>query len=442
MVSHTKPCLSKEIRHCKYMKKLFFILLKRLYYTGMNKNKLKEFIKEIPKSDIHVHLDGSLRVPTLIELAKKSGVKLPSYTEAGMFDKVFKDNYKDLPDYLQGFGYSIAVMQTPENLERIAYEFVQDNIAEGVYYVEVRFAPQFHINKLMGVEEIMGAVSKGMNKAKKEHNSSKLVKEGKAPMFEYGIIACAMRAIPKGVSEYFDKFMEVHKHSSTSRVGALASYELVLSMIKARDKGYPVVGFDLAGAEAGFPAGEHRDAYALAHRNFFKKTVHAGEAYGAESIFQAITELYADRIGHGYYLFSEEMIKNRNIKDKKDFINKLVQYIADRRITIEVCLTSNMQTNPSIVKLENHSFKKMLDNKLSVAICTDNRTVSKTSVSKELELAVEHFDLSYRQLKNCMIYGLKRSFYHGTYKEKRDYVRHIIDFYESVESKYQGLLRE
>jgi adenosine deaminase len=408
----------------------------------MNKNKLKEFIKEIPKSDIHVHLDGSLRVPTLIELAKDTKLKLPSYTEEGLYEKVFKDNYKDLPDYLQGFGYSIAVMQTPENIERIAYEFVQDNIKEGVYYVEVRFAPQFHINEKMEMDDVIGAVSRGMDKAKKEHNSSSSVKAGKLPAFEYGIIACAMRAIPAGVSSYFDKFTEVHKHSSHTRISALASYELVLSMIKARDKGYPVVGFDLAGAEAGHPAVEHREAYALAHRNFFKKTVHAGEAFGAESIFQAITELYADRIGHGYYLFSEEMIKSKQIKDKKDFINRLVQYIADRRITIEVCLTSNMQTNPSIGKLENHSFRKMLDNKLSVSLCTDNRTVSKTSVSKELELAVEHFDLSYRQLKNCVIYGLKRSFYPGTYQQKRDYVRSIIDCYEAVEAKHKGLLRE
>lgn len=407
----------------------------------MIKNNLKDFIKEIPKCDLHVHLDGSLRVGTLIDLAQKSDVKLPSYTEQGMFEKVFKDTYKDLPEYLQGFGYSIAVMQTPENIERIAYEFAQDNINEGVYYVEVRFAPQFHVNKLMGVEDVMKSVTKGMDKAKKEHNLSKTVKDGKKPNFEYGIIGCAMRSIPKGVSEFFDSFMDVHKYSSGPRVNALASYELVLSMIKARETGVPVVGFDLAGAESGFPAVEHKDAYALAHRNFFKKTVHAGEAYGAESIFQAITELYADRIGHGYYLFSEEMIKNKNIKDKKDFINRLVQYIADRRITIEVCLTSNMQTNPSIGKLENHSFRKMLDNKLSVSLCTDNRTVSKTTVSRELELAAKHFNLSYVQLKNCMIYGLKRSFYPGTYQEKRDYVRHIIDFYEATELKYPGLLK-
>jgi adenosine deaminase len=406
----------------------------------MDKERLKRFIREIPKCDLHVHLDGSLRIKTLIELAQAAKVKLPSYTEEGMLEKVFKDQYIDLPDYLRGFDYSIAVMQTPENLERIAYEFAWDNINEGVCYVEVRFAPQFHVNKLMSVEGVIAAVSKGMEKAKKEYNSRPDVKKGEHPKFEYGIIACAMRSIATGIAEYFDKFLEIHNYSPIHRVGALASYELVLAMIKARDKGYKVVGFDLAGAEAGFPAVEHKEAYALAHKNFFKKTVHAGEAYGAESIFQAITDLHADRIGHGYYLFSEDMIK-KPMKDKAGFIEKLVEYVADRRITIEVCLTSNLQTNPSIGSLKEHSFHKMIKNKLSVAICTDNRTVSKTTVSKELELAVEHFNLGYKELKNCMIYGLKRSFYPGTYIEKREYVREIIDHYQAVEKKYPDLFK-
>jgi adenosine deaminase len=294
---------------------------------------------------------------------------------------------------------------------------------------------------MMEIEDVFAAVSRGMEAAKRDYNSSPEVRNNELPEFEYGIIACAMRSIPKGVTDYFDKLVEVHRYSSAKRISSLASYELIQAMIQARDKGHKVVGFDLAGAEAGFPADDHRDAYALAHKNFFKKTVHAGEAYGAESIFQAITDLHADRIGHGYYLFSEDMIKNKDIKDKTDFIKRLVEYIADRRITIEVCLSSNMQTNPSIGRLENHSFKKMIDNKLSVAICTDNRTVSKTTVSRELELAVEHFNLGYRELKNCMIYGLKRSFYPGTYIQKRQYVRGIIDHYLAVEKKYPDLFK-
>jgi adenosine deaminase len=407
----------------------------------MDKDRLKRFIREIPKCDLHVHLGGSVRVNTLIELAKSAKVELPSYTEEGIHTTLYKDTYQSLPEYIQAVDKGIAVMQTPENLERIANEFAWDNISEGVCYVEVRFAPQLYANKMMEIEDVFAAVSRGMEAAKRDYNSSPEVRNNELPEFEYGIIACAMRSIPKGVTDYFDKLVEVHRYSSAKRISSLASYELIQAMIQARDKGHKVVGFDLAGAEAGFPADDHRDAYALAHKNFFKKTVHAGEAYGAESIFQAITDLHADRIGHGYYLFSEDMIKNKDIKDKTDFIKRLVEYIADRRITIEVCLSSNMQTNPSIGRLENHSFKKMIDNKLSVAICTDNRTVSKTTVSRELELAVEHFNLGYRELKNCMIYGLKRSFYPGTYIQKRQYVRGIIDHYLAVEKKYPDLFK-
>jgi adenosine deaminase len=406
----------------------------------MNKERLRQFIREMPKCDLHVHLGGSIRIATLIELAQLGNIKLPSYTEAGLNETVFKDSYKDLPEYIKGFYYTAAVMQTPENLERVAYEFAWDNINEGVCYVEVRFAPQLYVNKLMNMDGVFKAVSKGLDKAKSEYNSSDKVKNNEVPEFEYGIISCAMRSISK--SEYFDKLLEVHGSSSHKRVSALASYELVLEMVKARDKGYKVVGFDLAGAEDGYPAVEHKEAYALAHKNFFKKTVHAGEAYGAESIFQAITELHADRIGHGYYLFSEDMIKNKAIKNKAEFIKRLVEYIADTRITIEVCLTSNLQTNPRIGSLINHSFKQMMENKLSIAICTDNRTVSKTTVSRELELAVEHFDLSSRELKNCMIYGLKRSFYPGSYIEKREYVRRVIDHFLAVEKKYSDVFVE
>lgn len=400
------------------------------------KDKLAEFIREIPKCDLHVHLDGSLRVETLIELAKKNNVVLPSYETSGMYDLVFKDYYKDLPEYLKGFNYTLSVMQTPENLERIAYEFAWDNINEGVCYVEVRFAPQFHVNETMDLESVFSSLTKGFDRAKKEYNNTSDVKKGIKPSFEYGFIACAMRFITKGMNYYFDNFLKSHSYSSMSRACTLASYELVLAIIKLRDEGFPIVGFDLAGPEAGYPAFLHKESYMLAHKNFFKKTVHAGEAYGAESIFQAITELYADRIGHGYYLFSEDMIKNKSITNKKEFIEKLAQYIADRRITIEVCLTSNMQTNPTIGELKNHTFAKMLEHKLSTSICTDNRTVSKTTVSNELNLAVKNFNLKFRDLKNCMIYGMKRSFYPGSYKEKRNYVRNIIDIYEKIESKY------
>jgi adenosine deaminase len=406
----------------------------------MNSKKFKSFIKEIPKCDLHVHLDGSINPKTLIDLAKKEKVKLPSYTVEGLNKLLFKDKYKDLPDYIAGFDYAVAVMQNKENLEHIAYNFAWDNINEGVCYVELRFAPQLHVNKNMNVEEVVEAVHKGMLKAKKEYNKTYEVKKGLKSPFEYGIIACAMRFVSYSSAEYFKDFMHCHPYSVPSRLSALASYELVLAMIKARDKKeVPIVGFDLAGPEAGFPPNIHKEAYDLAHKNFFKKTVHAGEAYGAESIFQAITELHADRIGHGFYLFSPEAIKSKNIKNKKVYIEALAQYIADQRITIEVCLTSNMQTNQNLKNLKDHTLNKMLKHRLSATLCTDNRTVSKTSVSREMELAYDTFKLKPKDIKNFIVYGLKRSFYPGTYLEKRNYVRKIIDLYDSVEKKYKDI---
>jgi len=162
------------------------------------------------------------------------------------------------------------------------------------------------------------------------------------------------------------------------------------------------------------------------------KTVHAGEAYGPQSIFQAITELHADRLGHGYYLFDHARIEDENITDKTRYIEELCEYIAQHRITIEVCLTSNMQTNPAIQRLENHAFKHMLARELSTTFCTDNRTVSKTSVTQEILLALKHFHLTPTQLKHTIVYGFKRNFFPDSYTNKRRYVRQCIDYYEKL----------
>ncbi len=400
-------------------------------------NSIHDFLTDIPKTDLHVHLDGSLRVSTLIELAKAGNIKLPSYTESGLNEIVFKDQYKDLMDYLQGFSYTVSVMQNPENLEQIAYEFAWDNFNEGVRYFEVRFAPQLHVNSHQSIEDVVTAVNKGLAKAKKEFNAKTTVLNEEEPPANYAIIACAMRAFFPGMSEYFNTMLEIHRFSKSKKIFSLASVELIGAMTKARDElGLPIVGLDIAGAEKGYPPEDHKEAFDIAHKNFFKKTVHAGEAYGPESIFQAITLLHADRIGHGYYLFSYNKIKDESIIDKERYVNSLAQYIADRRITIEVCLTSNLQTNPEIGEISRHEFRKMKDARLSTTICTDNRTVSKTNITKEIELAVATFHFTETELKNSIIYGFKRSFFPGTYKEKRIYVRKIINYYEKLQKKY------
>jgi len=397
----------------------------------------KEFIEKIPKTDLHLHLDGSLRLSTLVELARENGVELPAYDEKGLRRLVFKSKYASLTEYLKGFMYTTAVLQTGSALERVGYELAQDNQNEGVRYIEVRFAPQLHQNARMSSIDVMAAVNRGLARAKDEFNSRAEVKSGAEPPFEYGIIACAMRMFDYGFSEYFDTLLKVHAHSERKWIFSLASQELVRAAMEAKTKlKLPIVGFDLAGAEAGYPAEGHAQAYALAHKYFLKKTVHAGEAYGPESIFQAITDLHADRIGHAVYLFDAGMIKSLEIKDKKAYIANLVQFIADRRITIEVCLTSNLQTNPAIRDLSEHSFKHMRKAKLSATFCTDNRTVSQTTVSAEILKAVQAFSITQRELKNFVIYGFKRSFFPGTYIKKREYVHQIIEYYEKIEKQF------
>ncbi len=393
----------------------------------------RELIEKMPKTDLHLHLDGSIRIETLIELARQEGVELPSSTVQGLKETVFKDNYESLDDYLKGFGYTCAVMRNRENIERISYELALDNQKEGVRYIEVRFAPQLHAGAEMNLLQTIQAVDSGLARAKREFNERPVIMQGEEPPFEYGIITCAMRYFNRHFSDYFRDIISVHSFSTEQKIFGLASLELVGAGIQARKElEIPVVGIDIAGSEKGNPPVHHREAYMLAQRNFINKTVHAGEAYGPESIYQAITELGADRIGHGTSLFNPDAISDREIIDRERYVDDLVQFIADRRITLEVCLTSNMQTDPSLERLEDHPFRHMVDNRLSCSICTDNRTVSHTTVTDEVFKAVNAFDLSLKELKNLIVYGFKRSFYPGTYREKRDYVRKCMEYFEKV----------
>ena len=396
-----------------------------------------EFIREVPKTDLHVHLDGSIRLGTLIDLAREYHVDLPSYTEEGLRDTVFKERYQNLKEYLHGFSYTVAVMQSEAALERVAYELARDNQAEGVRYLETRFAPQLHMHKHLNAIQVLKAVNRGLEKARDEFNERPAVKSGEEPPFEAGMICCAMRMFRPGFSEYFNDLLHAHRYTPTKEVFRMASMELARAAVIARDEhGLPVVGFDLAGEEAGYPAGDHMQAFQYAHKAFLKKTVHAGEAYGPESIFQAITDLHADRIGHGSYLLEPDAIRDPEIEDREQYVQRLGEYIADRRITLEICLTSNLQTNPQLESLDEHSFKRLRKARLSTTICTDNRTISNTSVTRELELAVKHMQLDHHDLKSIIIYGFKRGFLPGTYLKKRKFVRQVIDHYEKVERKH------
>ncbi len=393
-----------------------------------------EFIQAIPKTDLHVHLDGSLRLSSLIELAKERKIKLPSQTEEGLNELVFKESYRDLDEYLKGFPWTLSVLQDTEGLERVSYELAMDSSAEGVRYLEVRFAPQLHMSPGFGFKDVVGSVDKGLRRARERINASLSAEE---PPFDYGIIVCAMRFFTEEFSAYYADLCRVLTHSGRQEVIRTASVEVARAAVHLRNESdIQIVGFDLAGSEYGYPASEHEEAYEYVHRNFLKKTVHAGEAYGPESIFQAIAKLHADRIGHGLHLFDEGMILSPAITDKARYVQDLVNYIAENRTTIEVCLTSNLQTSPALKHITEHSLSKMLEHKLSLTICTDNRLVSHTTVTRELKLALDNFAIAPDQLKDIIIYGFKRSFYYHPYPQKRKYVRRVIDYYEALERKF------
>ena len=399
----------------------------------MNTVITEEFLRRIPKTDLHLHLDGSLRLPTLIELARQQRVKLPSTTTDGLSRLVFKKNYADLTEYLKGFAYTCAVMNDTESLERIACELAEDNLAEGVRYIEVRFAPQLLVHEKLTMEQVLRAISRGLERAQRAHNRSATVRRGDDVPFHFGIIVCALRFFVPAMSSYYARLFHVMSYSPPKQVFAAASTELARAAVRlVREQGLPIVGFDLAGAEAGYPADDHRAAFQYCHSNFLKKTIHAGEAYGPESIFRAITDCYANRIGHGTWLFARSMIKDPSITDREAYCHHLAEYIASQRITLEVCLTSNTQTHPQLRDVRRHPLRQMLDHELSISLCTDNRLVSHTTVTNELLQAVSKLKMTRRELRNVVLAGFKGSFFPGTYHEKRHFVRQVIDRYEAL----------
>lgn len=250
------------------------------------------------------------------------------------------------------------------------------------------------------------------------------------PRYEYGIIVCAMRLFCPEMSKYYEALMAVLPDLEYDRVAGLASETLVRVAQKCRDElKLPVVAIDIAGAEAGYKASIHRSAFDLAHAHFFNKTVHAGEGYGPESIFQAVRDLHAERIGHGFHLFSEHLVVGEeNAANPQDYVERLTKYVCDRRINVEVCLSSNLGTMPDL-ELKDHTLCKMLKAGVSVSLNTDNRLVSNTTVTKELKMAVNTFNISPPTLKSIVVTGFKRSFFAGTYMERREYVRSIILYY-------------
>jgi adenosine deaminase len=330
-----------------------------------------DLIQKLPKTDLHVHLDGSLRLDTVIDLARTQRVKLPTENKDELFRLLYAgDVCKSLDDYLKAFDITLSVMQTPDSLERSAFELAEDAWNEGVRYIEVRYAPMLHTRAGVRLTDIVEAVLRGLRNAKRAYG------------IRYGVILCGIR--------------------SMSAESSLRMAELAVAF-----KHRGVVGFDLAGSEVNNPAKEHMAAFRLILENNINCTAHAGEAYGPESIAQAIHVCGAHRIGHG-----------TRLRENGDLLN----YVNDHRIPLEVCPSSNIQTKAA-KSWEAHPVDFYVDYGLRVTINTDNRLITDTTVSKELWLCVQHFGWDLETIKDVVVAGFKSAFL--PYREKTDLLKAV-----------------
>ena len=330
-------------------------------------------LQKLPKVELHCHLDGSLRIPTILDLAKQDKVTLPTSSS----DKLSKllvigKTRGSLEDYIKRFDITLSVMQTPEALRRTAYELIEDVAKENVRYIEIRYSPILHTEKEMTIGESVEAVRRGLQRGQKDFG------------VKSGIIVCGIR-----------------------NISAAASLKLADLTVRYKNKG--VVGFDLAGAEENFPAKDHQEAFYMILNNNINATIHAGEAYGPSSIHQAIHHCGAHRIGHG-----------TRLKENKDLMN----YVNDHRITLEVCLTSNWQTR-SIRSLKYHPLKYYYDQGIRVTINTDNRLMSGTTLTKEFLLAHKLFGFKLHDFREMIIMAMKSAFI--PYAERKQMIRNIAD---------------
>lgn len=318
----------------------------------------REFIKSLPKAELHCHLDGSMRVETIMDIAKKENVKLPSNDKKEL-SKILEVgmNCKSLEEYLRPFDITAEVLQTKESLIRATYELAEDAAAENVRYIEIRFAPLWHIRKKLTLNQVIEAVIEGAREAEKDFN------------IKIGIIICGIRHTTP---------------EDTLKVAELA--------IAYKNRG--VIGFDLAGAEKDFPAKEHLEAFYLIVNNNINTTAHAGEAYGTESIDQAIHYINANRIGHG-----------TRLREDGDLLN----YVNDHRIPLEMCITSNVQTK-AVKHVEDHPLKFYFDLGLRVTLNTDNRLISNVNLTDEYMLAIEKLGFSADNIKYLILNGFKSAF--------------------------------
>jgi len=339
----------------------------------------REFIHKLPKTDLHVHLDGSIRVETIIDLAKQQNVTLPTL-DLEELKKIIccDDKCESLDDYLRGFHIVNLVLQSKEGLRRAAYELAEDAAAENIRYMEVRYSPILHTQAGLKLTEISQAVIDGLKMAEKDFR------------IKTGVIICGIR-----------------------NMDPTTSVKLAELAIAFKNKG--VIGFDLAGGEYNHPAKDHKDAFDLALKNNLNITIHAGEAYGPESIHQALHYCGTHRIGHG----------TRLVED-----GDLLNYVNDHRIPLEICLKSNFHTK-AVPNIQSHPIDFYIDYGLRVTLNTDNRTISSTTLTDEFMLAIELLGLEYATIKYVILNGFKSAFL--PYKERVRLINDTLKEFEEIE---------
>ena len=339
----------------------------------------RKFLHKLPKAELHVHLDGSLRISTIFEMAEQQGVKLPAKSPEKLAELIVcTEKTSSLDEYLRGFGVTNSVLQTQDGLYRAAYELAQDAAAENIRYMEVRYSPILHTSGGLKLTQISDAVLDGLAAAERDFD------------IRTGVIICGIRNMDPAHSLQLAELAVAYKHRN-------------------------VLGFDLAGSELGHPAVDHKEAFDLALKNNLNITIHAGEAYGPQSIHQALHYCGTHRIGHG----------TRLIED-----GDLLNYVNDHRIPMEICLISNLHTK-AVKKIEEHPFRFYLDYGLRVTLNTDNRLISNTTLTDEYALAVNVLGLDYPDLKNVIINGFKSSF--APYAEKVKLLNRALAEMEQLE---------
>lgn len=330
-----------------------------------------ELIEKLPKTDLHCHLDGSLRLSTILDLAQKQRVPLPADTAEGLAPFVRASaGRRSLEEYLKAFDITLAVLQTEESLFRAAYELAEDCHKENVWYLEVRYSPMLHTQRGLSLTQVVESVLQGLRSAERDFG------------IRTGVILCGIR--------------------SSSSDSSLRMAELCVAF-----KNRGIVAFDLAGAELNYPAKAHKQAFQLILDNNVNCTAHAGEAYGPESIAQAIHYCGAHRIGHG-----------TRLRENGDLLN----YVCDHRIPLEVCISSNIQTCAAD-SFETHPLPFYYTYGLRCTINTDNRLVTDTTVSRELLLCHQHYGFTLEDIKDTLVAGFKSAFL--PHREKSDLLKKV-----------------